>query len=277
MPLDKQTYKNAAGDAKDRIIAKKPVTGEDAGAIILVDADGNDVTGAGGTGITQPTGGSGLLGWLSGVFAGIGTPTDAAATGNGSAIGVLKQIRALLGGSLAVTGTFYQSVQPVAGALVSVSATFTRPADTTAYTANDVVSNDTSATTLMAFSGAARVNGGSGYIVGIRVLTNKKSITPRFRVHIANATSITVSADNAAAQLKYADITKRVASYDLAAMSTAADTTNSDQSGAADYTMRLPFVAAAGSTSLYVWLETLDAFTPASGESFTVVLLIDQN
>lgn len=43
---------------------------------------------------------------------GIGSPTDAASTGDGSLIAVLKQVRALLT-SLPVTGTFWQSTQPV--------------------------------------------------------------------------------------------------------------------------------------------------------------------
>jgi hypothetical protein len=44
--------------------------------------------GAGGTGITAPTGGSGILGWLSGIYQ-------------------------KLSGSLVVTGTFWQTTQPV--------------------------------------------------------------------------------------------------------------------------------------------------------------------
>ena len=51
--------------------------------------------GAGATGITQPSGGSGILGWLSGIFNKLNT-------------------------SIAVTGTFWQSIQPVSGT-VSVS------------------------------------------------------------------------------------------------------------------------------------------------------------
>ena len=51
--------------------------------------------GTSGTGIVQPTGGAGLLGWLSGIYQ-------------------------KLSGSIAVTGTFYQATQPVSGT-VSVS------------------------------------------------------------------------------------------------------------------------------------------------------------
>lgn len=53
--------------------------------------------GASGTGITQPTGGSGILGWLSGCYS------------------FLSQIYTKLTGSIAVTGTFWQTTQPVSG------------------------------------------------------------------------------------------------------------------------------------------------------------------
>lgn len=98
----------------------------------------------------------------------------------------------------------------------------------------------------MSFSNFARVNAGSGYIVGARLVTDKKSVTPRFRVHLFNTSNPTLSADNAAHQSLYADESKRIGVFDLPAMSTPSDTTNSTLSGASDYTLRVPFVAATG-------------------------------
>lgn len=163
----------------------------------------------------------------------------------------------------------------VGGNMAMISTEFTRPADTTAYAANDVVSDSTGATTMQALANAARVSGGSGYIVGIRVTTDKKSVTPRVRVHFYNTTGATLAADNAAWKEVYADVSKRVASWDLPAMTTGADTTNSDMSRAIDMTCRIPYTCAA--TSLYYVLETLDAFTPASGEKVTVTVFMDRN
>lgn len=174
-------------------------------------------------------------------------------------------------------GASENHIGAVGGGIARVSATFTRPGDTTPYTAGDIVSNSTSATTLIALAGIARVNGGSGYLVGIRLSTNLKSITPRFRIRIFNASNPTLSGDNAAFQSKYTDESKRVARFDLAAMITPIDTTNSDMSSTEDDTIRIPFVCAGGSTTLYIALETLDAFTPANGESFTLTLKADQN
>jgi len=165
----------------------------------------------------------------------------------------------------------------VGGSIVRVDAEVTRPADTTAYAAGDVIANSTSAPALGVLAGAARVNGGSGYIVGLRMTTNQKSITPRIRVVFYNASNPNLEDDNAPEVTKYADTAKRVGSWDLAALATPADTTNSDTSQVSDYTMRIPFVAAGGSTSLYFKLVTLDGFTPTSSEKFTLTVKVDQN
>ena len=163
----------------------------------------------------------------------------------------------------------------VGGNLIMISTEFTRPADTTAYTANDVVSDNTTTTTMQALANAARVSGGSGYIVGIRIATDKKSIVPALRVHFFNTTGATLAGDNVAYKEVYADGSKRVAYYDMPAMTTAVDTTNSDMSRSVDMTMRIPYTCVA--TSLYYVLETLTAFTPASGEKITVTVFVDRN
>lgn len=166
-------------------------------------------------------------------------------------------------------------VGEIGGNLVSVATEFTRPADTLAYTAGDVVSDSTSATTMQALANAARVSGGSGYIVGIKISTDKKSITPRLRVHFFGTNGATIAADNVAYKEVYADGSKRLFYYDMPAMTTAADTTNSDMSRSVDTSMRIPYICAA--TSLYYVLETLDAFTPASGQKITVTTFLDRN
>lgn len=163
----------------------------------------------------------------------------------------------------------------VGGDLTMIATEFTRPSDTTAYAANDVVSDSTSTTTLQALLLAGRVTGEGGYITGIRVATDKKSITPRIRVHLWNVAGATVAADNAQWKDLYADSSKRVGYIDLPAMITGADSTNSDNSRALDLALRVPYTCAA--TSLFYVLETLDAFTPASGQKFTVTLFVDRN
>lgn len=207
-------------------------------------------------------------------MAALGLTTDAAVItdANGS---VNAHVRGLIALWLAGLKAGEAHLGEVGGNLISIATEFTRPADTTAYAANDVVSDSISATTMQPLANAARVSGGSGYIVGIRATTDKKSIVPRVRVHFFNTNGATLAADNVAWKEVYADASKRVGSWDMPAMSTGADTTNSDMSRSLDLAVRIPYTCAA--TSLYYVLETLDAFTPASGEKLTVTIYVDRN
>jgi len=151
----------------------------------------------------------------------------------------------------------------------------TRPANTTAYTPGDVISDNAAASTLLHFADFFRTSGGTGYLMRASLTTNKKSITSRVRVHLFGALDPTVAADNAPYREIYADAPKRLGYFDLPAMSTAVDTTNSDMSRAMNNELRHFVKASAGSRSLYVLLETLDAFTPDSGQRFLLVLAIE--
>lgn len=70
--------------------------------------------------MTQPGGAGGGGGDASAAnqaleIAALGATTDAEATGDGSIVAILKRLRTLLSGSIAVTGTFWQATQPVSG------------------------------------------------------------------------------------------------------------------------------------------------------------------
>jgi hypothetical protein len=159
--------------------------------------------------------------------------------------------------------------------MIILSAEFTRPADTTAYAVGDLVGNATSGATPLTVIGCADENGGSGYIVRAALITDLKSITPSFRVHVYNAAP-TQSQDNAAFRALYADVSKRVGDFTLGPLSTPADTTNSTLSQAVDVNLRIPFKCAADSSNLLFLFETLAAFTPASGQKFTLQLAVDR-
>ena len=171
-----------------------------------------------------------------------------------------------------------KNMLPVGGGKTVESQAFTREANATAYTAGDVVSV-TAATVVpaMAFTTAGRVTGGSGYIVGAKLIYNVKSVIPRTRVHVFNINTATVAGDNLPWKELYADSSKRVGYFDLPAMVTATDTTNSDMSRAIAFDFRLPYVCAAGSTTLYVVLETLDVVTLSSGSAATLTLMFEQD
>ncbi len=162
----------------------------------------------------------------------------------------------------------------VGGKIVQVSTEITTTATQAAYAINDAVLPNGGGVAEIA--GVARQNGGSGYIAGIRISTNKKSITPQFRLHLFNASNPTIANDNAAWKDLYADASKRVGYYDMPAMVTAADTTNSDMSRTLDFSVLIPFACAGGSSSLWFALETLTAFTPDNSQKFTVTLIVVQ-
>ncbi len=164
----------------------------------------------------------------------------------------------------------------VGGAGVSVTATFTRPADATAYAALDAVSNSTSAPAVLTFTGAARVTGGSGYIAKAQLLTDLKTDVKAYRLHLFNAAPTAINDNSPYLQL-YANAAARVGTIDFPPLATE-DPTNSTAAGGQNTQTGLPLVfVCAADANLYGILETLSAGTPASGQSYTIKLGIDAN
>lgn len=148
----------------------------------------------------------------------------------------------------------------------------TRPADTTQYTAKDVVSESaTNGTgTAWVFSGAAI---GPGMITGFRLWSDKEDMSPqpRFMVHIYKQNPSVELDDNSAFGVVYAQESYKVAEFALPAM-TAEDTTAGDGARTQNYDIRFPFPKTADG-ALYGVVEILDAPTPASGQKFKAELL----
>ena len=153
---------------------------------------------------------------------------------------------------------------PVGGKSVQKSASFTRPADTTAYAANDAIADSTSEPTLLSFANCANANGGQGYIVKTRLLTNQKTCTARFRLSFYHTAPSPVN-DNAPKPMLYANKDKLIGRIDLDPCNT--EDTSSDAAYALS-TALMPYVCAAADTTIYCILTTLDAFTPASAQQF---------
>lgn len=153
---------------------------------------------------------------------------------------------------------------------------FTRPSNTTAYTAGDAVTNNATTTVPMDFSTLASYGKGHGYIVGARLVMNEKSETASWRVHLYNTSSITVAADNAPWVDMYADVADKIGWISLGAMTTPADASTSDVSRTQDFSIRIPYKCLSADRSIFAVLETVDAWTPASGTKFTLSLWADQ-
>ena len=182
------------------------------------------------------------------------------------------------GNPIPVSGTVVVSAGSVVGSSVSkVGVEFTRPADTTGYTAKDVVSNSTSAPTVLTFADFARANNGSGLIVRARLMTDKKDCTASFRLHLFH-TEPTAINDNSPYLLLYANAANRIGMIDFPAM-TSEDATNSTAANSMRPSSdggygppNLWYQAAAASRAIYGILEATAAFTPASGQKFYVEL-----
>ena len=171
-------------------------------------------------------------------------------------------IKVLVGGS-AVSSS---NPLPVGGKSVQKTVSIVRPADVTAYAANDAIADSTSAPTLLEFTGCANAVGGQGYIVKTRLLTNQKTCTARFRLSLYHTAPSPVN-DNAPKPMLYANKDKLIGHIDLDPCNT--EDTSSDAAFVMSTTL-IPYVCAVTGTSIYGILTTLDAFTPASAQQFYV-------
>lgn len=149
--------------------------------------------------------------------------------------------------------------------MITTSSSFTRPSNTNAYAAKDVVSNATSSPASKVFSGVMPSTGGNGSIVKARISVSSNATTSRFRLNLFNA-SPTQQNDNAQYVELFANASARIGYIDFPATSIAGS--GSDCCEALADNIMLAFVLTGA--DLYYELETLDAFTPTSAEQVFV-------
>jgi len=147
------------------------------------------------------------------------------------------------------------------------SASFTRPADTTAYASGDLVANSTTAGSVAAvsFSDSDSGAGVPGGITIKRVRLSKSGTTAtngQFRVHFYSTSPVAANGDNAAWSTSGA--AGYLGSIDVTVI---AFTDGCTGGGAATAGAEIN----ARGSSLYALLEARAAYTPASEEAFTVI------
>ena len=145
---------------------------------------------------------------------------------------------------------------------------FTRPEDTSAYTAGDLVANSTTAGSVVPLSMSGLLVGGIGGTMEItRAKVRSNHTTPTngvFRVHIYEDTPGTpTNGDNGAHRCN----TVNDRGYIEVTLTTVGST---GQFGAAAATV--PIMVRPVSGTIYVTLEANGAYTPASAETFRVDL-----
>jgi hypothetical protein len=155
-----------------------------------------------------------------------------------------------------------------------VTGSITRPANTTAYTAADALTDSATAPTTLALSGCVRSNGGTGEIHSIAVVDSSAEATkPDLDVFVFSSTIVPTN-DNAAFAVTDAELRTCVAHVALPGSGFALGNGNGLLKSAA---LTLPFRCASSSTSLHVALVVRNAYTPVSAERFDVILGIAQD
>lgn len=180
--------------------------------------------------------------------------------------------------SASVTIASNQSNVPVISnnSEVCLQASFTRPADTTAYTAGDLVANNVTAGSVvpLTFTNAVRTAGDCVRIERVRVQKSGTSLTnATFRVHLFEASPTPTVGDNGAYNssgvLSTNNVLNMAGTFPVTVMWSGSD-------GASGVGLPATGSGVTASpttgTSLFAFLEVTGAYTPTSGETFYVTL-----
>lgn len=158
-----------------------------------------------------------------------------------------------------VSGTLATAPQSAAH---DVRVDFNRPADTTAYTAGDVVGG------AKQFA-AVGANAGAALITGLQLAINVASFTAgtptTFRLHLYNVTPPSALADNAAWDLPSGDRASYLGYVDLPAIQDAGSTWYIE---AANINKQIRLLG----TDVWAYLVTNAGYTPSSAEGYSETL-----
>lgn len=153
-------------------------------------------------------------------------------------------------------------------AINSAVASFTRPSNTDAYTAGDVIGPVTTPA-LLNFGSVA----GAAFAIGAKVLKDSVVVAnSTFRLHLYRGTaSPTAIADNSPWTNLYANAAKYIGYIDTGTAVTSGS--GSDSALAQNMGVMIPLVASSSEGGLWGMLEALAAYVPESAEQFTVTLV----
>jgi hypothetical protein len=158
-----------------------------------------------------------------------------------------------------------QMIETLAHPYFEVSASYTRPNDTTAYTAGDALSDSTTAPTVLTFSSVVNQVGGAFCITDIIMDSSANPgtlIQPQLWLF---DTAPTPTNDNAALSLTDAEALTAILVKSLGSSYTA---TNNSKFLETNFSTRGKCTSA--STSLYGLIKVLNAYTPVANETITV-------
>lgn len=158
--------------------------------------------------------------------------------------------------------------------IFSPQASFTRPANTTAYAQNDIVANSTTASSVDPMAFGLNGIGKAGIIRSARLYKSDKTVTnATFTVFLFTADpGDPTNGDNGAFGVASAADFLDSFAIDIATGSLAGGTTGAAKNSAA---LAIPFFLPTLNSKLYALLRADAAYTPASAEVFTLTLDIE--
>lgn len=160
----------------------------------------------------------------------------------------------------------------------TVTAAYTRPGDTTAYASGDVVCNSTSAPVVLTFTGMARYNGGTGRIVGARLISDSAAGTKGdFELHLFDLSTVTIQNDNAAWAPTDAHMLNEVGPIAFGAVPFVGSGNEIYRLSAGSGGLALEFKCGASDANLYGILVVRSAYTPANAGVLQIELEVEQD
>lgn len=164
------------------------------------------------------------------------------------------------------------------GRPVRVSVSFTRPANTTQYAANDLVANDATAGSVVVpeFAGLGISQGRGVSVHSIVMRKTSNTLTDaQFRVHLFTKLPTVANGDNGALSIatsgdgwvgSLSGLLTRIAVLPANAKANGILTPDDGRAS-------VDAVLESGATSLWALVEALDTYTPASAEVFTLEMI----
>lgn len=151
---------------------------------------------------------------------------------------------------------------------------FARPADTTSYTANDLVANSTEAGSVVPLKFSTEAVNGRGRITRVTLFKDDETVTAgKFTVHLFSRSPTSSAGDNAAFAVASVEHYLGGVAIDMST-GAMASTTDLIKSGTADIAFDCRHVGT-GDAMIYGLIQATDAYAPASGELFKVTLDIE--
>jgi len=171
-----------------------------------------------------------------------------------------------------------QKDRNVIGQQIVVTVAKTRPSNTTAYSAGDVISENASSGTAWTFDAVVHTNGGSGRIVRAAFLDDDTAHTNQVALLLFSVTPTSALNDNGANTAPIlADSDNFIGSIDFDASKDFGTGFSFAVATEGNSKLPMPFRCEEGDDAIYGILVAVDALTPTSGEVFRINLDIEQD